>query len=147
KARFLPSNLRSVTLLQLDIFSVPASKQASVPKKINAVFDHDAGRGTAVYLPVHEDSSTASTKQFAATIGFRKKSNVFTVVLDPGHGGKDPGAEGKNGQKEKNIVLAIAKKLARAINGQANMRAILTRKNDVYLPLRERLKRAREAHA
>lgn len=72
---------------------------------------------------------------------------VFTVVIDAGHGGKDPGARGKRGTEEKQIVLAIAKKLAYAINQEPNMRAVMTRKGDYFVPLVDRLKLARKGEA
>lgn len=75
------------------------------------------------------------------------KNHVFTVVIDPGHGGKDPGALGLHGTKEKDIVLSIAKKLAQEINRSKTMRAILTRDTDCFIPLRERLKLARGGKA
>lgn len=75
------------------------------------------------------------------------KSRLFTVVIDPGHGGKDPGALGMRGTKEKDIVLSIAKKLAQEINRTNTMRAILTRNDDYFIPLRERLKLARSDKA
>lgn len=71
----------------------------------------------------------------------------FTVVIDAGHGGKDPGARGLRGTEEKIIVLGIAKKLAREINGTPHMRAVLTRKGDYFLPLRRRLVLARKDKA
>lgn len=76
-----------------------------------------------------------------------KKPAIFTVVIDAGHGGKDPGAKGKRGSQEKNIVLAIAKKLAREINQTPAMRAVLTRNGDYFIPLSERLKLARKGKA
>lgn len=77
----------------------------------------------------------------------RKKAHVFTVVIDAGHGGKDPGARGNQGIKEKVIVLSIAKKLAREINHHTNMRAILTRHGDYFVPLVQRLRLARKNKA
>lgn len=69
------------------------------------------------------------------------------VVLDPGHGGKDPGAMGPNRNTEKNVVLAIAVKLKQLIDKQPGMRAVLTRKGDYYVGLRERLNIARRYNA
>ncbi len=63
---------------------------------------------------------------------------VRTVVIDPGHGGKDPGAVGTCGLHEKEITLAIAKRLKRRLDGKKGIRAILTRKEDRYLSLEER---------
>ncbi|MBA3661577.1 MAG: N-acetylmuramoyl-L-alanine amidase [Gammaproteobacteria bacterium] len=75
------------------------------------------------------------------------RRKIFTVVIDPGHGGKDAGARGRNGAFEKDIVLSIAKRLAKEINLQTNMRAVLTRTGDYYVPLRSRLNLARKGDA
>lgn len=69
------------------------------------------------------------------------------VVLDPGHGGKDPGAIGPHFSVEKNIVLAIAKRLKQKIDRQPGMHAVLTRNGDHYIGLRERLHIARKYNA
>ena len=61
------------------------------------------------------------------------------VVVDAGHGGEDPGASGKNGSREKDVNLAIAKKLVNTINQSDNIKAILTRSGDYYIPLTERI--------
>ncbi|PWD80662.1 cell wall hydrolase [Ignatzschineria ureiclastica] len=74
------------------------------------------------------------------------KKNIL-IVLDPGHGGKDPGAHGKAGTREKDVVLQIAKILQTKINQQPNMKAILTRNNDTFIPLRERVLIARRNKA
>lgn len=79
----------------------------------------------------------------------KKKEPLKDVVImiDPGHGGKDPGATGPGGAHEKNIVLKIAKKLCRIINQQPGFRAVLTRNRDVYLSLRRRLAITRQSKA
>lgn len=69
------------------------------------------------------------------------------VVIDPGHGGKDPGAIGPKGTREKDVVLPIAKTLATMINREPGMKAVLTRGHDHYVGLRDRLKKARDAQA
>lgn len=69
------------------------------------------------------------------------------IVIDPGHGGKDPGAIGTQKNLEKNIVLAIAQKLKRLIDQQPGMKAVLTRKGDEYVGLRQRLEIARKQEA
>ena len=66
-----------------------------------------------------------------------------TVVIDPGHGGVDPGAISPNGTHEKDIVLATAQEFAREFGAGRNYRAVLTRSTDEFLPLRERVARAR----
>jgi N-acetylmuramoyl-L-alanine amidase len=70
------------------------------------------------------------------------KNNVvrmITIALDPGHGGEDPGASGKNGSKEKDIVLAIAKRLKAKLEEAPNMRVMLTRDGDYFVPLGKRV--------
>ncbi|MBK8743091.1 MAG: N-acetylmuramoyl-L-alanine amidase [Betaproteobacteria bacterium] len=69
------------------------------------------------------------------------------VVLDPGHGGEDPGAIGKRGTYEKDIVLAVAKKLGKRIDRERNMRVLLTRDDDYFVPLQMRVAKARAVKA
>jgi N-acetylmuramoyl-L-alanine amidase len=72
---------------------------------------------------------------------------LITIAIDPGHGGEDPGALGANGSHEKNITLSIARRLKGLIDKQENMRAYLTRDGDYFLPLHERVNRARRVQA
>lgn len=72
-----------------------------------------------------------------------KAQRDIVVVIDAGHGGKDPGAKGPRKSEEKSVVLAIATQLKALIDQQSGMRAVLTRRGDYYLPLRQRLKIAR----
>jgi N-acetylmuramoyl-L-alanine amidase len=69
------------------------------------------------------------------------------VVIDPGHGGKDPGAIGPRGTQEKDVVLSVARKLAAMVQASRGMRAVLTRDRDVFLPLRARIQKARRHRA
>ncbi|MDP9010148.1 MAG: N-acetylmuramoyl-L-alanine amidase [Pseudomonadota bacterium] len=69
------------------------------------------------------------------------------IAIDAGHGGEDPGAIGKNGTREKDVVLAIARELAMKINAEPGMRSILTRGGDYFVPLRDRMRRARAQQA
>ncbi len=69
------------------------------------------------------------------------------VAIDPGHGGEDPGAVGPRGTREKEVVLAIAKRVARELNNRPGMQAFLTREGDYFVGLRERVRKAREAGA
>jgi len=71
----------------------------------------------------------------------------IVIAIDAGHGGKDSGAVGKRGTKEKDIVLAIARKLAKLVSKEPGMRAYLTRNNDTFISLRQRIKRARAQKA
>ncbi len=64
---------------------------------------------------------------------------VYTIVIDPGHGGKDPGAVSRDGKlKEKDITLAVAKRIADKLNSEGKIKVTLTRDSDVFLPLSDR---------
>ena len=76
-----------------------------------------------------------------------RRSRVITVALDPGHGGEDPGAIGKGGTREKDVVLAIAQKLKARIDATPGMRAYLTRDGDYFVPLHVRVEKARRVKA
>lgn len=71
----------------------------------------------------------------------------YVIVIDPGHGGEDPGAIGRFGTREKDVTLAIARRLKRIIDAQPNLRCALTRDGDYFVPLGERVRRARRAQA
>ena len=71
-----------------------------------------------------------------------KKKRI--VVLDPGHGGEDPGAIGSKGTKEKDIVLKLAQRAQKIIDGSEELKAFLTRRGDYFIPLNERIKIAQE---
>jgi len=75
------------------------------------------------------------------------KKNIIVIAIDAGHGGKDPGAIGKRGTMEKDIVLSISKKLYALLRKEKNIRPVLIRKNDTYIPLRSRIKKARKFKA
>jgi len=100
----------------VDVFDSPATTRSYKP---------GAGINTAARAPTPG----------VATGGDRP----FTVAIDPGHGGKDPGATGRNGLVEKKIVLDISKRIAQRINGLRGYKAVLTRNRDVYLPLERRV--------
>ena len=72
---------------------------------------------------------------------------LITIALDAGHGGEDPGARGANGSREKVITLQIAKKLKAKIDAEPNMRAMLTRDGDYFVPLGTRVVKARKFKA
>jgi N-acetylmuramoyl-L-alanine amidase len=69
------------------------------------------------------------------------------IAIDAGHGGKDPGAIGPSGKREKDITLEVARELARQINADPGMEAFLVRDGDVFIPLQQRYMKAREAQA
>jgi N-acetylmuramoyl-L-alanine amidase len=74
-------------------------------------------------------------------------TRLITVAIDAGHGGEDPGARGRSGTQEKDVTLAIARKLKERVDREPNMRAILTRDGDYYIPLHVRVQKARRVNA
>lgn len=72
---------------------------------------------------------------------------LVTITLDPGHGGEDPGAVGKGGSYEKNVTLEVAKRLKARIDAEPNMRAVLTRDSDFFVPLQMRVQKARRVQS
>lgn len=74
-------------------------------------------------------------------------NRLITIVLDAGHGGEDPGAIGRRGSYEKNVTLSIAKRLKRKIDAEPNMRAVMTRNADYFVPLQQRVAIARRVQA
>lgn len=76
-----------------------------------------------------------------------RPNRPILIALDPGHGGEDPGAIGKRGTREKDVVLQIAQRLKKMIDAQPNMRAYLTRDRDYFVPLNVRVQKARRVQA
>lgn len=75
------------------------------------------------------------------------RDRPIVIMLDPGHGGEDSGAVGKHKTREKDIVLKIAHRLKALIDKQPNMRAYMTRNEDVFIPLKVRVAKARKQRA
>jgi N-acetylmuramoyl-L-alanine amidase len=96
-----------------------------------------------VEMPPEEVVEKPLTNKPATQNGVR----LITVAIDAGHGGEDPGAKGANGSREKDITLAIAKKLKQRIDEEPNMRGILTRDADFFIPLHGRVVKARNMQA
>ncbi len=94
-----------------------------------------------VTLPDREKEESKEREQVKVV----KKDKI--IVIDPGHGGEDPGAIGKGGAQEKDVVLAIGKKLKETLNAGEGTRAFLTREGDYYVPFKKRLSIARELGA
>lgn len=74
-------------------------------------------------------------------------TRLVTIVIDPGHGGEDPGAVGRGGNYEKNVTLLIARRLKARIDAEPNMRSTMTRDGDYFIPLGQRVQKARRVQA
>lgn len=96
----------------------------------------------AAALPAKPDTPAPANKGRKET-----GSRTLIIVIDAGHGGEDPGAHGRHGTLEKNVTLAIARKLKKMVDESGNMRAVLTRDGDYFIELGNRVVKARNAHA
>ena len=93
--------------------------------------------------PAHKPSEAAPDKPEPKP----EIARMVTIVLDPGHGGEDPGAVGRRGSYEKNVTLSVAKRLKEKIDATPSMRSVLTRDGDYFIPLHQRVQKARRVQA
>ncbi len=94
-----------------------------------------------------DGTGSAGRKATLQAAKLLESARKVVVAVDPGHGGKDPGATGPDGVHEKNITLSIGRRLAKLIDQQPGMTAIMTRTGDYYVGLKERREIARKHHA
>ncbi len=120
-----------VVRVVLDIESIEDHKIFSLSDPFRIVIDVTGESRNQLPGP---GKTTGSDLTLAQQLGL----GVKKVVIDPGHGGKDPGAVGPGGIREKDVVLAISRKLQKKLREQLKLEAILTRSSDKFLPLEER---------
>lgn len=114
----------------------PAKTAVITPPKKSAVIDPPASTSkTSFSPPVTSKPEKMQLKR------------MVTIVIDPGHGGEDSGAIGARGSKEKDVVLSIGKRLKAKIEQQPNMRVVMTRNADFFVPLGTRVQKARAVQA
>ncbi len=97
--------------------------------------------------PATNPSAPLKKPEAPAIIASKKPPRPFVVVLDPGHGGEDPGAIGHKGTREKDVVLTIARLLKGKLDDDSRYRIALTRDGDFFVPLNQRVQRARKLKA
>ncbi len=118
------------------------------PLALNVLtLDSESGRPARFVLDVLRPISAAQEAREDSVITALKEQRTHIIALDAGHGGEDYGAIGKNGTPEKSVTLAVAESLATRLNALPGFRAVLTRKGDYFVPLRERTRIARRAKA
>lgn len=123
--------------LVLDVYPTKDPLMAMIDTKMTGKTAKPAGQ---------QNNNKSSTKTSKPT-NKQPKSRVITIAIDAGHGGEDPGAKGATGSYEKNVTLAIAKKLKARIDKEKNMRGVLTRDGDYFIPLHRRVLKARKMKA
>ncbi len=99
---------------------------------------------SVIEIPVQKTALSPSPSQKNEKMQLKR---MVTIVIDPGHGGEDSGAIGARGSKEKDVVLAIGKRLKAKIEQQPNMRVVMTRNADFFVPLGTRVQKARAVQA
>ncbi len=101
----------------------------------------------AALIDQSEKQSTAGQREPERLPEKAAVVRLATIVIDAGHGGEDPGALGRHGSREKDITLLIARRLKSLIDAEPDMRALLTREGDYFLPLHMRVDKARKVRA
>ncbi len=131
--------------LVLDLYPVvpPDPLMALLNENTTATLQTDANPDANI----NSKAETRSARTSASKKHKPEMIRLITVAIDPGHGGEDPGAISQRGTHEKNITLAIAKKLKAKIDKEPNMRAALTREGDYFISLPMRLVKARQLNA
>lgn len=127
--QFAPGVVRVV----LDLRSVSSHRAFLLPDPSRLVVDINAGANGRETAALEKPRGLPPPpKPKVPAPGLRK------IVLDPGHGGKDPGAIGVGGVAEKDIVLSLAKKLAKKLKQEMGVKVVLTRQDDTFIPLEDR---------
>jgi len=136
--------VRSAVRNQNDLRIVLDLKEAVRPKSFSLTPNADYGHRLVIDL---FDVEGKTVKNKPRTIPRVEMARDLIIAIDAGHGGEDPGAGGRNGTREKEVVLAIARRLAELIEKEPGMRPVLIRKGDYFIRLRDRVRKARKHKA
>ena len=124
--------------LVLDVYPLePPDPLLQLLQKNESLFGNSGGQGE------NKPESGVEAKIERPRQGKPVVDRLVTITLDPGHGGEDPGAVGRGGSYEKHVTLAVARRLKAKIDAEPNMRAVLTRDTDFFVPLHMRVQKAR----
>lgn len=150
KKHALLTRLRTASRNKKDLRVVIDLQDKVAPKSFILKANKKYGPRLVIDLPIKNKKLIAkkqTTKKSKIFKTVTRNVKPFIVAVDAGHGGKDSGARGKRGTLEKKVVFQIAKKLTALINKQPDMKAIMVRKGDYFVSLRERMRIARKADA
>ncbi len=129
-AQFSPTTVRVV----LDTQSFSGYKIFSLNNPYRIVIDVEGVKKEKKIITASKTKSSITLPTLPQQLGL----GVQKIVIDPGHGGKDSGAIGPRGLKEKHVVLKVAKKLGKKLQKKFNCEIIFTRDRDIFIPLEER---------
>ncbi len=142
---------RGVVRVVLDIKRIQTYKVFSLKKPHRIVIDlqgTEQPKRPSTQIRASKPTRPPTTTRPPESVRPPSSPSRPTIVIDPGHGGKDPGAIGPNGIKEKTVVLQVAKSLRQLIRKHLpRSRVIMTREKDVFVPLTERTKKANDSKA
>lgn len=145
-----PAASRARAAIQKPPAAPPAHRsQHNEPKHTevrNKSSHSDATRSPEPKPHAHAAAASIDPKSLALPDSSLRRRDII-IAIDPGHGGKDTGAVGPDGIEEKNVVLAIGKKLKKLINTQPHLHAFLTRNRDIFIPLHQRITIAQQHKA
>ncbi len=134
--------------LVIDLYPASAATLESLVENAIGRAERKADARTSADKPAQAAGAARDARGNAAARAAQPDYvRLITIAIDPGHGGEDPGAIGANGTREKDITLSIGRRLKGMIDKTENMRAYLTRDGDYFLPLHERVNRARKVQA
>lgn len=134
--------------LVLDLYPVAAADPLlAFLEKLEAERAADTSPGGNAPAAPDAQAAAKSTDGAPEPRAGTRTSRFIIVAIDAGHGGEDPGARGRLGTNEKDVTLAIARKLKARIDRESNMRAVLIRDGDYYIPLHARVQKARRVRA
>ena len=125
---------------------LPAAPPAQTEVAPDAIAKLESEQSALNGVPPQQAVQPTPGKQ-PARAPAQKVVRMVTIALDPGHGGEDPGAIGATGAREKDIVLAVAKRLKAKLEQLPNTRVMLTRDGDYFVPLGQRVQKARQVQA
>jgi N-acetylmuramoyl-L-alanine amidase len=119
-------------------------------KKVKAksfVLQPNRQYGYRLVVDLEDAKGVPAKKEYKSVDQLKDKMRDVVIAIDAGHGGEDPGAKGRYGTYEKDVVLAISRRLATLIEKEKGMRPVMIRKGDYYLGLKKRTKLARQSGA
>jgi len=131
--------LNSIRMAQYDSRTVRVVLEVNDFQKYSAFTLEDPNRLVIdIYNGKNKTGTKKNTKSRGKVLADKRIFKIKRVVIDPGHGGKDPGAVGPGGTREKDIVLRVGKKLGKLLNKDYGVEVIYTRDRDKFIPLNER---------
>ncbi|MFN6998358.1 MAG: N-acetylmuramoyl-L-alanine amidase, partial [Aquincola tertiaricarbonis] len=127
--------------------SAPAASGSGASSRRYPEAKPEPGPVTPLFGAIEPQNKPAINRKSYKSVLEEPTERLIIVALDPGHGGEDPGAIGPSGLREKDVVLSVALQLRERINAMPGMRAFMTRDADFFVPLHERVQKARRVQA